>query len=184
MAIPTLFQPVLHEGRYLIDGALSNPLPISVALEMKAHKTIAVNVSPNPQKITWQTKNRKTEEVSILSKKLHEMFSNLLNENKQNTSKSEVIVDSVESSLSRIFHPTLMHVFLQSISITTNNLITQHLRLAKPDVLISPGIENFDMFEFYNGIEIIKCGYDEAIKSLPHLLSLSKSPSGLKISNI
>lgn len=50
MAIPTIFQPVYLNNRYLLDGGLSNPLPISVALEMKAQKTIVVNVVSKPAK--------------------------------------------------------------------------------------------------------------------------------------
>ncbi len=46
IAIPVLFKPVWHRGRYLVDGGLSNPLPVSVALRLSAAPSVAVNVSP------------------------------------------------------------------------------------------------------------------------------------------
>ena len=44
MALPALFTPVLHEGRLLLDGGLSNPLPFDI-LEGTADITIAIDVS-------------------------------------------------------------------------------------------------------------------------------------------
>ena len=167
IAIPTIFQPVFLNDRYLIDGGLSNPLPISVAKEMGAYKIIAANVSPNPQRITKKNKSKKTEELKLLIKKLPALFTNLLNENKQ-SSLDKKLSDSVNQ---RVYSPSILNVFLQSISISTNNLITQHLRYAKPDILISPKIEDYDMLEFYKGREIIKCGYDAALKALPEIKS-------------
>jgi NTE family protein len=169
VAIPTIFQPVFLKNHYLIDGGLSNPLPISVAKEMEAQKIIAVNVSPNPKKITKKTKSKKTEEIKLLIKKLPSLFTNLLNENKQRLPHSDLDKNMVESEIVQLYSPTILNVFLQSISISTNNLIMQHLRHAKPDILISPNIEDYDMLEFYKEHEIIKCGYDAALKALPEI---------------
>jgi len=45
MAVPAVFAGVEIDGRLLIDGAVSNNLPISVALEMGADVVIAVDIS-------------------------------------------------------------------------------------------------------------------------------------------
>jgi len=164
IAIPTIFQPVLLNDQFLLDGGLSNPLPISIAKEMGADKIIAVNVSPNPQRITKKIKNRKTKEIKELVKKLPEMFSNLLPESINLFYKKELNAKVNDTIKTQSYSPTLMNVFLQSISISTNNLITQQIRFAKPDILISPKIEDFDMLEFYKGLEIIQCGYEESKK--------------------
>jgi len=44
-AVPGVFSPVNIDGRWLIDGALANPVPISVCRAMGAHLTIAVNIN-------------------------------------------------------------------------------------------------------------------------------------------
>jgi NTE family protein len=166
IAIPTIFQPVFFNNRYLLDGGLSNPLPISIATEMKATSIIAVNVSPNPQRITRKIKSKKTKEVKLLIKRIPTMVSNLLPESINPFLKGEIASKAIDNIDAQSYSPTLMNVFLQSISISTNNLIRQRLRNAKPDVLISPPIEDFDMLEFYKGSEIIKCGYEETINSI------------------
>lgn len=47
-ALPGVFPPVAHEGRWLIDGALVNPVPVSVARALGARVVIAVNLSNDP----------------------------------------------------------------------------------------------------------------------------------------
>jgi NTE family protein len=47
ISIPALFTVVKREGRYLVDGGLVNPVPVSVLKQMGADFTIAVNVIPD-----------------------------------------------------------------------------------------------------------------------------------------
>jgi len=44
MSIPTMFQPVVMDGRVLVDGGISNPVPVSVAKSMGADVVLAVNL--------------------------------------------------------------------------------------------------------------------------------------------
>jgi NTE family protein len=45
MALPGLFTPVEREGRWLVDGGLVNPVPVSVCRALGAEVVIAVNVN-------------------------------------------------------------------------------------------------------------------------------------------
>ncbi len=47
-ALPGVFAPVAMEGRWLIDGALVNPVPVSVARALGARVLIAVNLNNDP----------------------------------------------------------------------------------------------------------------------------------------
>jgi Predicted esterase of the alpha-beta hydrolase superfamily len=47
-SLPGLFSPVEVDGRWLVDGALVNPLPVSVCRAMGAHVVIAVNLNADP----------------------------------------------------------------------------------------------------------------------------------------
>ncbi|MBI4370980.1 MAG: patatin-like phospholipase family protein [Elusimicrobia bacterium] len=42
-AIPAVYPPVLHEGRFLVDGGLSNNEPVSTAVSLGATKVIALS---------------------------------------------------------------------------------------------------------------------------------------------
>ena len=44
-ALPGIFRPVQHHGRWLFDGALVNPIPVSVARALGARYVIAVNLN-------------------------------------------------------------------------------------------------------------------------------------------
>ena len=48
-SIPVILKPIKWQGRYLVDGGLINPVPVSVLREMGADFIIAVNVTPNVQ---------------------------------------------------------------------------------------------------------------------------------------
>ena len=47
ISIPGLFSVVHREGKYLVDGGLVNPVPVSTLKDMGAEFIIAVNVLPN-----------------------------------------------------------------------------------------------------------------------------------------
>ena len=67
ISIPAIFVPVKLGGKCLVDGGIINPVPTSVAHDMGANFTIAVNVlsdptkreivSPSPKAETLQTPN-------------------------------------------------------------------------------------------------------------------------------
>jgi NTE family protein len=47
-ALPGIFRPVAIDGRWLFDGALVNPIPVSVCRALGARYVIAVNVNSDP----------------------------------------------------------------------------------------------------------------------------------------
>src|SRR6202171_1870298 len=49
-AVPGLFQPVLRGGRYLIDGSVVNPIPVSLCRAMGADVVIAVDLGSNRER--------------------------------------------------------------------------------------------------------------------------------------
>ncbi len=51
VSVPGIFQPESKEGRLMIDGGVSNPVPVDVLLREGVNKIIAVNVLPGPDDI-------------------------------------------------------------------------------------------------------------------------------------
>ncbi len=47
IAIPVVLNAIKYQNRYLVDGGLVNPVPVSVARTLGAGVVVAVNVSPN-----------------------------------------------------------------------------------------------------------------------------------------
>jgi NTE family protein len=47
-SLPVLYSPVRLDGRWLVDGALSEPIPVRAARELGARRVIAVDVAYRP----------------------------------------------------------------------------------------------------------------------------------------
>jgi NTE family protein len=45
IAIPGIFTPIWHDGVWLVDGGLSNPVPVSAARAMRADTVIAIDLN-------------------------------------------------------------------------------------------------------------------------------------------
>jgi NTE family protein len=173
IAIPAVFRPVYYQGRYLVDGGLCNPLPISVAQTLPIKHSIAVNVSPDPQRIRKRIQKKTGDKDRGAKNMLPYWMMNILRARGDMFSTRLSKMSSLRIKKQRdIYLPTMLRVSLQSISISSHNLIAQQLKYAQPDVLISPKIEEYDMLEFYKGRDIIQCGYDVAKLAMPEIRSL------------
>ena len=68
ISLPIIFAVVKWQGRYLVDGGLVDPVPVSVLKDMGADFIIAVNVSPlmstGQERIYPQETNRKKASVT------------------------------------------------------------------------------------------------------------------------
>lgn len=61
ISIPGIFTVVKRDGRYLVDGGLTTPVPVSVVREMGADFVIAVNVNPDVSGRMGKTNRRRVE---------------------------------------------------------------------------------------------------------------------------
>jgi len=57
-SLPVIFQPFLHQGHYLVDGGLVNPVPTSTVAKMGADILISLNLTTKPS--IRRATNRKT----------------------------------------------------------------------------------------------------------------------------
>lgn len=71
MSLPALFSPIRHEGRTLIDGGLTNPLPFDL-LKDKADIVVAIDVTGTPPEPKGEIKNPTALEALIQSAFLFE----------------------------------------------------------------------------------------------------------------
>lgn len=70
--LPGLFTPTLHEGRWLIDGGVLNPVPVSLCRALGADYVIAVSLDRLPaeseehQLVTDETSQSRRSEPGVL----------------------------------------------------------------------------------------------------------------------
>ncbi len=158
ISIPIIFQPVIHENQILVDGGLSNPLPINIVRKMGADFIIAVNVIPSFDNINstiLQENNKQlltTEMKTIMMKKLEWLNIDYNWIKKIFTGKNKYNV------------PSLKKVFNQSVNISQRKLSQYSIELYKPDILIEPPVNSISLFDFYKAEEIIDIGYNSIKK--------------------
>ncbi|HKL83761.1 MAG TPA: cyclic nucleotide-binding and patatin-like phospholipase domain-containing protein [Desulfobacter sp.] len=57
IAIPAVFSPFKHQGRWMVDGGLLNPVPVDVLLRKGADMVIAVSIESKPSQAKIQNKD-------------------------------------------------------------------------------------------------------------------------------
>jgi NTE family protein len=66
IAVPGILTPVLREERWLVDGGLVNPVPVSVCRALGADFVIAVNLNSETKRMARRTRMPKKKEVPSL----------------------------------------------------------------------------------------------------------------------
>ena len=166
ISIPGIFTPAKYNGKFLVDGGLVNPVPVSVALNMSADILIAVNVIPSPQKkaqnIKMKEETRKTSTKRINSEMVNIRLSKFLS-----PLKSIVNIDDLLKK--KTIAPNVFNIILQTIAIAEYQIAALQLAKYKPDFLITPSVEFIKPIEFFRAEESISAGEEAIIKILPEI---------------
>jgi NTE family protein len=143
-ALPGLFPAVKIDGRWLLDGALVNPVPVSVCRALGARIVIAVNLNADPF----------GEEV-------------ITPEDRNGVAKQTVGPSSFGlpgSALVRAFFtrdndaPSMFSVMSSALNIVQDRLTRARLAGDPPDVTIAPRVGDIGLMQFDRAAESIAAG--------------------------
>jgi len=164
-AIPGLFPPVHNEGRWLIDGALVNPVPVSVCRALGADITIAVGLNAD----------RFGESPLQDDEALELMEFEAPNE----PERKRLGMESMRRFLGRgRSDPSLFTVVARALTIVQDRIARSRLAGDPPDVLIAPRVGDVGLFEFYRAAESIAAGEAAAKAALPEIRAALRRQSG------
>lgn len=153
IAIPGFFTPVRYEGRWLVDGGLSNPLPVSVCRALGAEIVIAVDVNDgmvsNKSKKIMQTGESQEEEDCVEAGMLDRWTSEI-------KSRANNVVSGLFQSEQN--NPGLFDVLSSSLSIVQDRITRNRLADDPPDVLLHPHLSEIGLMEFDKADEAIEEG--------------------------
>ncbi|HRQ61405.1 MAG TPA: patatin-like phospholipase family protein [Alphaproteobacteria bacterium] len=162
-ALPGVFAPVERDGRFLIDGALVNPVPVSVCQALGARMTIAVDLNAdiigkaaepgkNYQKIIgfdiFDDNAVAPEQQGIFSS--FSFASKLFRRDDQNA-------------------PSIFGVMVSALNIIQDRLTRSRLAGEPPDVHVKPHIGHIGLLEFEKAKELILAGEAAAERSMPKI---------------
>ncbi len=152
-ALPGVFPPVKIHRRWLIDGALVNPVPVSVCRALGARLVIAISLHADA---FGKAAVRRKEEFDDVT----DDVSNLLPER---LSPRKMMMRQLFGASDRPA-PGVGTVMLAALNIVMDRLSRSRLAGDPPDVLVMPRCGHISLLDFDRADESIALGY-EAVKA-------------------
>lgn len=164
-ALPGVFEPVRIEGRWLFDGAIVNPVPISVARALGAERVIALNISSDslgrgtaiadpfgfPEPMSTEPAIAAPESTGVIRWW------------RGQRATAEQAEESEEAP------PGLVNVMVNAFDILQDRIMRSRLAGDPPDALLQVKTGNIGMFEFHRADELISLGRDSVRRSAGEL---------------
>jgi len=159
-SLPGIFSPVYMNNRWLIDGALTNPVPVSACTANGARMTIAVNVNGD---IIGKSKHQGDKIPTIAG---FDMLNMETNEEVEKVKKT--------SFINKVFRrekdtPSLFGVMVSSLNIVQDRLARSRLAGDPADVTITPRIGHIGLMEFDRAEELIAEGEAAVERAIPDI---------------
>ncbi len=149
MGLPGLFPPIQYRGRWLVDGGLVNPVPVSLCRALGADIVIAVNL--NGDVVGKHFVRRESEEDDDLDDE-EGMFASFRRTVSAYSQSLFGPPDNTEEP------PGLFEAISGSINITQDRITRSRLAGDPPDILLSPKLAHIALMEFYRADEAIAEG--------------------------
>ena len=143
--VPGLFRPVLREGRYLVDGSVVNPIPVSLCRAMGAQVVIAVDLGSHRAR-------RFALDSQQASKSQRRRFFDILG----SSPPPEVRPP-----------PSITDTLLGAIDIMQERIAQARLLRDAPDVLLTPSLGQVGPFEYHRAALAIAEGREVVAQMLP-----------------
>jgi len=180
-ALPGIFSPVLVGDRWLVDGALVNPVPVSAARAFGAEIVIAANLSSDifahsttiyshgpVAEVTVAVAPETTIEPATPKRGFGRLFS------AERTMKREFFGNGTR--------PGISSVMVDAFNIMQDRITRARLAGDPPDLLISPRVGEIGWFDFHRADDLIAHGVraaERAIDSIQEAIHiLAPAPSG------
>jgi NTE family protein len=157
ISIPGIYSPVKHSGRYLIDGGVLNPVPVSVLLKMNVKKIIAVNILPSPEDIEKGLLIEKEKSAKEDEEIKHKSF-------------LDRIFFKVNRKAMKFLRPNILEIITNSIEALEYSMAESSCRRA--DVTIHPSVGGWSWRDFLNPEVLISLGEEACLRALPEIKNL------------
>lgn len=163
IALPGLFTPVAARGRWLVDGGLVNPVPVSLARAMGADIVIAVDLNADIMR-------RRTAPVSLAVEEEASEASRWWQKGwrpwRPETPEAETVPTATVPGSEM---PSVLDVAMNSVNIMQMRITRSRMAGDPPEVVIAPRLAHLGLLDFHRASEAIAEGRRAAHASLPQL---------------
>lgn len=160
IALPALFTPAQIDGRLLVDGALVNPIPVSLCRAMGAD--IVIGVDLNWDLMGWHMEAEEEEPESKSRGALATILEKLPGLGRLKSGSEEPSIEM----------PSILDVINISLNIMQVRITRSRLAGEPADVLIRPRLSDFALMDYHRGAIAIAEGERAAEAALPELREL------------
>jgi NTE family protein len=161
-ALPGVFNPVMIGGRWLMDGALVNPIPITAARALGADLVICVNLNG---------------EVRVRGTVIQSYDTDAEGEQEpieaMDAPRRWGIFPATRPDKPRKPNaPGLATVMIDAFNITQDRIARSRLAGDPPDIMIAPKLAKMGLFEFHRAEECIALGRQATERALPDIMEM------------
>jgi len=146
ISLPGLFPAIKNDDKWLVDGGLVNPVPVSVCRALGADVVIAVNLNGDIiGKHFVKVDEPKKREASVVGKisDLVEEYTGFRFENNKNHGEQA---------------PGMYEAIAGSVNIIQDRITRSRMAGDPPDIILSPHLAHIGLIEFYRAKEAIDEG--------------------------
>jgi NTE family protein len=163
MSLPGLFPAIRYRDKWLVDGGLVNPVPVSVCRALGADLVIAVNLNGDLVGKHFRTNNEADGEDEP--------------EIREENSAMERIADRVMDYTTSVFNhnrsaedsPGLLDAIAGSINIVQDRITKSRMAGDPPDLVLTPMLSDISLLEFYRAAEAIEEGEACVERMMPEI---------------
>ena len=163
-ALPGIFKPVRINGRWLFDGALVNPIPVSVCRALGARYVIAVNLN-----FDVLGRGSIVPQINMAGDPL-------------DIDDTELVVEQVPEKKGvrallqrqilggRDGAPGISTVMVDAFNIVQDRIARSRLAGDPPDAMISPRLQDVGLFDFHRADDLIDRGARAVTRQLDDII--------------
>lgn len=153
ISVPGLFTPVSLDGRWLADGGLVNPVPVTLCRALGADVVIAVDLNSNRT-------GRRREQVEVQPAVVTE---------RSWQSRITDYLSGPRKAAPENEPPALSEILSASLYIMQDRISRSRLAGDPPDLLLTPRLQDVDPLDFAAGRSTIEEGYNTVHRMKPAL---------------
>lgn len=151
-ALPGIFKPVKINDRWLFDGALVNPIPVSICRAFGARYVIAVNLNFDISSRSAATTAALDEIIPSGPSVTPSEFKAQKNNGQARRLLSRQLFGEDDGA------PGISTVMMEAFSIVQDRIARSRLAGDPPDALITPRLHGIGLFDFHRAEELIERG--------------------------
>lgn len=145
-ALPGIISPLYHQGKWLLDGGMVNPVPVSLARAMGADVVIAVNPNARLDGTLWRAPDARGSGVGLSA------FQARLPEALKGLWPTPSTPDTPPA-------PGYLDVLSTSIDIMTDHIRRARMAGEPPQVMLSAELSDMTVLDFHEGKRAISDGF-------------------------